>query len=325
MSEDIAPLEEPTAGLTVAQMEAIEVAVGDARSSNTRGTYASALRQFESWCLVNRQPFLPTGPGVVAAYIVETAATKSMSTVAVVVAAIRAVHLDGGHRNPTGHRLVEQTLSGLRRTHGTAAQTRARAFDVAELTRVLAGIDRNTVAGKRDAAILLVGFGAALRRSEISAITRADLILTPAGIELTIRRSKGDQQGVGAVVGIPAGKKPDTCPLRAMRAWLGVRGRVQAHLTVFCRVTRTGATLLGGLSPQSINTVLQTRAAAAGVDLERLTAHSLRASHISVAARAGAPLQTILETTRHKNLATLAGYIRDARAIEDSSGNKLGL
>lgn len=326
MHNEIFPHHESGPELTVAQLEGIEAAIIEARSQNTRTTYSSALRQFETWCLVNRQPSVPTNPGVVAAYIVELAcAGKSMSTVTVALAAIRAAHLDAGHRNPVGHRLVEQTMAGLRRTHGTAARSNARAFDVAELTRILASIPGDTVSGKRDAAILLLGFGGAFRRSEISALTRGDIELSAAGIKVTVRRSKGDQTGHGAVVGIPAGNKNATCPLRAVRAWLAVRGKLRPAEPVFCRVTRTGAVLPGRLSPQSINTILQTRAAAAGVDTERLTAHSMRASHVSVAARAGAPLQTIMETSRHKTLGSLTGYIRDARAIEDSSGQALGL
>ena len=83
-------------------------------------------------------------------------------------------------------------MAGLRRRLGTAPSHQARAFDVPELKRILASIDRTTTAGKRDAALILLAFASAMRRSELVALTRADLHLSPEGIRITIRRSKAD-------------------------------------------------------------------------------------------------------------------------------------
>ena len=48
----------------------------------------------------------------------------------------------------------------------------------------------------------------------------ADLQFTSDGLGATLRRSKTDQEGEGRKVGIPYGSNPETCPVRAMRAWL---------------------------------------------------------------------------------------------------------
>ena len=56
--------------------------------------------------------------------------------------------------------------------------------------------------GLRDRALLLVGFAAAFRRSELVALDVADLEQTPEGLRVTIRRAKTDQEGLGRTLAI---------------------------------------------------------------------------------------------------------------------------
>lgn len=59
---------------------------------------------------------------------------------------------------------------GLRRILGVAPGRRARPLLVEDLRHILAVVDRTTPAGKRDAALILLSFAAALRRSELAAL-----------------------------------------------------------------------------------------------------------------------------------------------------------
>ena len=61
--------------------------------------------------------------------------------------------------------------------------------------------------GKRDRALLCLGFAGAFRRSELCALEVADLTEVPDGLRILIRRSKGDQEGQGQEVAIPRGYK----------------------------------------------------------------------------------------------------------------------
>ena len=315
----------PSTPLTADQVARIERAVEDSKSPGTRRAYASAMRTFAAWCSANGQPHLPTSPGVVAAYLTERAAAGySVSTLTVALSAIRGAHLAGGHRDPAAHHGVTTVMAGLRRRLGTAPGHQAHALTTGELRRILAGIDRTTPAGKRDAAILVFGLASAMRRSEIVALRRSDLQLSTEGILVRVRRSKGDQSGAGATIGLPCGSHRETDPVRTVRQWLGVRGGGPAD-PVFTRVSRTGAVLAGGLSAQSVNAILQTRASAAGLDVPGISAHGLRAGHVTEALRGGARLEAVQRITRHKRLETLLVYARTVDAIADSSAGALGL
>jgi hypothetical protein len=80
--------------------------------------------------------------------------------------------------------------------------------------------------GVRDRALLLIGFAGALRRTELAAVEvtarpGVDWIEeTGEGLVVHIASSKGDQEGAGQAVGIPFGTHSETCPVRALRAWL---------------------------------------------------------------------------------------------------------
>ena len=58
----------------------------------------------------------------------------------------------------------------------------------------------------RDRALLAFGMGLAARRSELVALDVVDLEWDDQGVRVTVRRSKTDQEGGGAVVAVPEGR-----------------------------------------------------------------------------------------------------------------------
>jgi hypothetical protein len=77
----------------------------------------------------------------------------------------------------------------------------------------LTGVCPDTITGKRDRALILLGFGGAFRRSEE----------TPEGLRLHIPRSKTDQDGEGVTIAVSRGSS-EACPVRALREWLDMAG-----------------------------------------------------------------------------------------------------
>ncbi len=87
----------------------------------------------------------------------------------------------------------------------------------------------STALGARDCAMLLRGFGAALRRSELVVLQLGDVEPAPGqGLRLLVCRSKIDPHGHGqesAIWANPA--EPLLCPLAALSAWRGDRDRAR--------------------------------------------------------------------------------------------------
>lgn len=315
------------AGLTALDVEAIGEAIAAARAPSTRKTYASAWRVFEGWCAGRGVATLPADPVHVAAHLVERHRSGgiSASRLAVTLASIRAEHLDAGYDDPTAVRGVQLTIRGLRRLAAGDARKQAHPLTVSQLRRMLTTLDQHTLAGKRDAAILLVGYAAALRRSEIAALHVHDLTWKSEGLVVRIAKSKADQEGKGALIGVRRGDHAETDPVSAVHDWI-TAASVSGMSPLFQGVPKGGQRVTGRpLTVGAINTIVQRAAVAAGLSDLPISAHSLRAGHATTASENGVPATRLARTTRHANLTTLAIYIRPAEALADTSSGSLGL
>jgi integrase len=260
----------------------------------------------------------------VCAYLAERAASgTTVATLNVACSAIGHVHRSHGTDDPIAHPRVRQVRLGLRRTYGIAPRRQARPVSVAELRQILARIDRTRPIGVRDTAIMLLGYAGALRRSELTELTLADVEHKTAGLLLTLRRSKTDQEGSGHIIGIAHGSHPDTDPVAALDAWLDLRGHEPGPLFTRVYYSRIHADPISG---NTITRMLHARAKAAGLPADRITAHSLRAGHATTAALAGVPLERIAAQTRHRDLSVLVErYIHPLEALAHTSSCDLGL
>jgi integrase len=258
------------------------------------------------------------------AYLAERAeAGIAVATLNVACSAIGYVHRLHDLEDPVADPSVRRVRLGLRRTYGIGPRRRARALTVAEIREIVTSIDRSSPIGVRDTAIILLGFASALRRSELTALTLADVEDQPGGLLLTLRQSKTDQEGHGHVVGVAHGHHPVTDPVVALDAWRALRGRAPGPLFTrvwYSRVSREP------LSGNTLTRMIHTRAHSAGLPAERVTAHSLRSGHATTAAQAGVPLDRIAAQTRHRDLSVLLEcYIRPAQALQVTSSRDLGL
>ncbi len=146
-----------------------------------------------------------------------------------------------------------------------------------------------TLTSLRDRAIHLVGWTGALRRSELVALTTADVeFVEGEGVNTYIRRSKADQEAKGLIKGFPYGSNKETCPVTALRQWLQaadeeVESSFEGDIfRRFCRGESIGET---AMTTQYVSTVLKRHAERAGLDPEAYSARSLRAGFT----RAGDP------------------------------------
>jgi integrase len=311
-------------GLTEADLARIASAAAAAHAPATRKIYQFAWGQWERWCTRRGINSLPADPAAVSAYLTERVeAGIAVTSLSVTACVISHVHRTHGLTNPMAHHSVRQARAGLRRTHGVAPRRQARPLSVTELRQIITAIDRRTVFGARDAAIILLGYAFALRTSELAALSVADLEPKPAGLLVHIHRSKTDQDATGEVVGVAHGTHPDTDPVTAINTWLRVRGTASGPL--FVRL-RGGAVSDNPLAPHTLSRLLHARAEAAGLPAARITGHSLRAGHATAAYAAGVHLDRIAAQTRHKDLTVLLNrYIRPLDALETTTSRDLGL
>lgn len=311
-------------GLTDHDAARVAAAHGAARTESTRAVYAQAWRQWERWCAARGLSPLPGDPTALCAYLAERAASGiAIASLNVACSAIGHLHRSHGADDPVADPGVHQVRRGLRRTYGLAPRRQARPLSVADIRAILIGIDPARPIGVRDTAIILLGYAGALRRSELTGLTLADVEFQTAGLLLTLRRSKTDQEGRGQVVAIAHGTHQLTDPVAALDAWLALRGREPGPL--FTRVFY-GRIHREPLTGNTITRMIHTRAQAAGLPAERITAHSLRAGHATTAALAGVPLERIAAQTRHRDISVLVErYIRPLEALATTSSRDLGL
>jgi site-specific recombinase XerD len=203
--------------LTVAEIDATMAYAEAEKAQATRAAYASDWRDFAAWCASRGATTLPAHVGIVAAYLSGLADSgRKSSTIGRRAAAIGYHHKIAGHEPPTNNEGVKATLRGIRRTIGSAKQGKAPA--TADLIGQMLALCPDTMIGKRDRALLALGFAGAFRRSELVALEVADLVETPDGLRVTIRRSKTDQEGQGLEVllhGCRKDRSVDTLPKAA--------------------------------------------------------------------------------------------------------------
>jgi len=311
--------------------------VDASRAASTQRAYASDWRFFAAWCQARNAPALPANPALVAVYL-SALSRRGLAPPSIgrALAAIAHAHKRAGLVAPhcaEGGAIVAEVLAGIRRSR-VDAPDKKRAADADVVMQLLWSITGDSLAALRDRALIAFGMALAARRSELVALDMADLAWEPKGCRVAIRRSKTDQEGEGAVVAVPEGRR--LTPLAHLRAWLAAAGITEG--AVFRPLWKGGGRqgssgFANGeptrlhrrvrdvrLSDHAVARIVQARAAAAGLDPARYAGHSLRAGFVTAAARAGADVWKIQQVSRHKSMQVLSGYVRDARLFDDHAG-----
>ena len=276
--------------------------IAAAQSNATKHGYANDVRHF---CEGGRT--IPATPEQIIEYLVEVAPTLAVSTLERRLVAIHKAHVDAGHTSPVKHAQVKRTMQGIRRTIGTR-QRRVKPVvkdDLLEMLLVLG--QQRPIKAARDQALLLIGWGAALRRSELVALRCEDITEHSTGIEILLRQSKTDQEKAGRTCFIPFANG-DRCPVKALKHWQELTGIRTGWL--FRSVDRHDNVSEKSLSAQSVALVVKDAVRRLGGDASAVSGHSLRAGYCTQAAISGLQPYQIREQTGHSSDLMLARYIR---------------
>jgi integrase len=294
-----------------------------ARAGSTLRAYRHDLSQFRQWCERNQLIALPAAPQSVILYATDLTKNhrKKWNTLSRRLAAISQFHQQAGFESPTKSWAVKQFLGGLRRELGVAP-VRKRPVLVADMKDLLSQIPDSTL-GRRDRALVLLGFTGAFRRSELVGLNVEDIEEQREGIVLHIGRSKTDQEGQGRTIGIPRGPHERTCPVRALETWRRTAGIATGPL--FRSVNRHGSVLAKRLSGEAVAMVIKRYIEPLGYDPTQFAGHSLRAGLATSAAAAGKSERAIMNQTGHRSAATVRRYIRDGNLFRDNAAEGLDL
>lgn len=301
-------------------VEEIKDYIKRSKSANTRKAYRTDWDNFKSWCKSKGLNSLPASPVTIASYLIFLSRTHKAATLERKLISIRQAHSMAGKALDKNDCCVRDTLKGIKNTIGTSQTMKAPI--ITEDLRSMVEFCEDDLIGKRDRAIFLIGFAGAFRRSELVGIKREDLNFNNNGIEITLRRSKTDQEGKGVIVPIPYGSNPATCPVRSLKSWLEDSNIGSGH--IFRGVDKHGNINANGLTPTAVGLIIKRN----GHIKERHSeygGHSLRAGFCTQAAINNVSVHSSMKQARQKKVETHQKYIRIANMWTDCAATKLGL
>lgn len=272
-----------------------------ASSANTRKAYAADWKHFAAWCRRSKLAPLPPHPHTVGLYItacasgsVERAAkANSVSTIERRLSSLSWNYAQRGLSLDRKDRHIATVMAGIRNSHARPP-VQKEAVMAEDIIAMVETLDRGSLRGLRDRAMLLIGFAGGLRRSEIVGLDlktdqtedgRGWIEILDNGMLVTLRGKTGWRE-----VEVGRGSSDATCPVVAIETW--IKFAKLAHGPLFRRVTGQGKAVGSErLNDKEVARLVKRAAMAAGVrgdlsEIERsfkFSGHSLRAGLASSA------------------------------------------
>lgn len=270
-------------------------------SPRTVRTYTGNIRQFLKWAQ-ERGIQYPTRQDILS-YRDELKERCKPSTVANYITALRLFFKwtaqAGIFPDIADHVKGAKLDEGHKKDYLTADQIRS----------ILAGIDTNTTRGKRDYAIIALMVTGGLRDIEIVRANIEDL-RQHGGSSVLFLQGKGREERTDFVKVVPAVEQ-------AIRRYLKTRSGAKGERPLFVSLSNNSADQR--LSTKSISAIVKARLVAAGYNSDRLTAHSLRHTAVTLSLIGGLPLEEVQQFARHRNISTTQIYAHNLEREKNRS------
>jgi len=240
--------EDPDAWLSPEAQKDVQAGIPE----ETTKAYEGDMDRFAEWCRTVRRRPLPAAPQTVTEYLSylkrtprpRTGRPYGPKTMDRIIASIRSSHRAAGYQPPDtmgARKVVAGYREALALAQDPAAQPRkASPADRTVLRAALAELDRTTLAGKRDAALMLLGHALASRGSELVPLDWPGSFteLPDGGLRVRVYRKK---RKVWQNPEIPLDPEPDLCAVRAVRALVAALADNDHHSgALFLRMDRWG-------------------------------------------------------------------------------------
>lgn len=196
-----------------------------ARSENTRKAYAKAWDRFSRYCLKKEIDPQKASAADVVGFFIQLASQRagnsnqmlSMGTLKLYRSALNRCFTEMDLASPASAVMVGDVLGGLSRIRNDLPR-RVKALREYEITAMLKRCP-DSIFGSRDAAMISLGFAAALRRSELCNLLFEDInFISTDKMVVLVRQSKTDQRGKGQKIAVLEGKAVK--PVSHLKAWL---------------------------------------------------------------------------------------------------------
>jgi len=293
------------------------VEAGLSGATNTVKAYAGDWKRFGMWCAEHRLEPLPASVETLAGFVTHLAETdKKVATIQRHCAAVAKAHALRGIDSPTDDKKFKVLMEGIARIKGMR-QKQAPAFTLVNFKRTVKGIDAKTLAGLRDRVILLLGFTGAFRRSELTALNIEDLSFSEEGLIVNLAKSKTNQYSAAEEKAIFYSPDFKLCPIRTLEAWVKRLDRTTGP--VFVSFRKGERLTERRLTDKHLNLIVQRYLG------PKYSAHSLRASFVTVAKLAGADDSEVMNQTKHKTSEMIRRYTRLDNVRQHNAAQKLGL
>lgn len=298
------------------QMDEVKKLIENSISENTKKAYRNDWTQFEEWCLQYHMASLPAKVNTVLLYINDLSKRYKYSTIRRRLSSISQAHETKGEDNPTKNHYVQKTMAGIAKQNGTKQESKKAAV-LDDLKSMIDSIDTGRLIGKRDKAMLLLGFALASRRSELVSINIEDISFTAQGMDLAIQQKKtGDAPIRKSVLKIDT----DYCPVQAVKEWIEAAEIKEGAL--FLTIDRHG-NIKRRTNDKTVARVVKKLAEAAGLNPQDYAGHSLRSGLATSAAQEGMNDTSIVKQTGHKTRHMVDRYVQEGNRYKNNASGIL--
>ena len=278
------------------------------KKQRTVDTYRKALKRFKQFILSSTGTIADIGKAEIIAYknYLEKLKLKP-STIGLYITAVK-----GFFRWAESEKIypdIAKDVSGVKfkRSHSKEA------LDTMQAKRLLASMERETIEGKRDFAIVNLLMRTGLRTIEAQRALIEDISVKDGQTILYIQ-GKGRDYKDDFVVLTPATLDP-------LKDYLNLRGETDSKMPLF--VSHGNRSKGQPLNVGSISRIIKTALRASGMDNAKYTAHSLRHTACTLAIKAGVNIVDVQKFARHSNINTTMIYIHDINRIENAPEIKI--
>jgi len=307
--------------------------IGLEKAPNTVRAYRADLNCYTRWCEQHELTAFPATAEQVVNYLSEIAEHYKVATLGRRLAMLSSFHDLQNMESPTSSKLVRTAMDGIKRSKGIR-QHQAPAMSMETFQKIILSFDEESNTQLRDKIVLLLGFTGAFRRGELAALNVGDLLFDEEGILVDVRQSKTDQLGAGQLKAIFYASHPLLCPVRTIQRYLKriypatvqspdmekvSEDQARNSQPVLLRMRKGDRFGKTRLSDKSINLIVQRHFGS------RFSAHSLRASFVTISKKNGASNSEIMAQTFHKTETMIRRYTRFEDARTHNAGTKLGL